>query len=147
MKIKVAEIPNSGLELNESYWPGDLDLNRADIEFTEPINLSCEVKKGINNIAINLKINATMYLNCSRCLEEFIMPLSKEVKLNFLIEHQEVVDLTDNLREEIILEYPLKPLCRPDCRGLCLRCGQNLNQGKCNCPEDRKQKKLSSGTK
>lgn len=134
MKIKIAQIPDSGLQLSESCRPSDLDLNRADIKFTEPINLSCEVSKGIDNVSISLKINATMHLNCSKCLEEFTIPLSKEVKLNFPIEHKkEVVDLTDNLREEIMLGYPLKPLCRPDCRGLCSNCGQNLNQGKCGC--------------
>lgn len=139
MKIKIAQIPDSGLQLSESCRPSDLDLNGADIKFTEPINLSCEVSKGINNVSVSLKINTTMHLNCSRCLEEFTIPLSKEVKLNFPIEHKkEVVDLTDNLREEIMLGYPLKPLCRPDCRGLCSSCGQNLNQGKCNCLEDRK---------
>ena len=133
MKIYIDQIPESGLELSESCEPSNLDLNRADIKFSEPINLSAQVTKGTNVISVNLKINGMMYLNCGRCLEEFVHPLSRKVNLNITIENKSEIDITDNLREEVVLSYPLKPLCRPDCLGLCPGCGQNLNQGKCNC--------------
>ena len=132
VKIQIDQIPEQGLTLTETCQPVSLDLERADIKFSEPINLSAQVNKGINNISLQLKINAVMHLNCSRCLEEFSSPLSGEIKLNFPIEGKEEIDLTSNLREEIILRYPLKPLCRPDCLGLCATCGRNLNKGRCN---------------
>jgi len=43
------------------------------------------------------------------------------------------VDLALPLREHILLDLPLRPLCRPDCRGLCSQCGANLNEGQCGC--------------
>ncbi len=48
------------------------------------------------------------------------------------------VDLTEDIREAIILAFPGYPVCRPDCKGLCSRCGKNLNRGACGCapPED-----------
>lgn len=131
MKIQISQIPESGLELTESCQPSNLDLDRQDIKFTEPINLSAQISKGVNNLSLNLKIEAMIHLNCSRCLEEFTSPLSKQINLNLPIENREVIDITDNLREEVILGYPLKPLCRPDCLGLCAACGQNLNKSKC----------------
>ena len=143
MKIHIDQIPEAGLKLSETHEPSHLDLGRADIRFAEPINLSAQVTKGVGNISVKLAICATMHLNCSRCLEEFTLPLSKEIKLNFPIENKACgstgrrpageIDLTDNLREEIILSYPLKPLCRPDCLGLCPTCGRNFNKGECNC--------------
>lgn len=144
MKIYIDQIPEAGLELTENCQPSSLDLNGADVKFTEPIKLSAQISKGINNISVKLEINATMHLNCSRCLEEFTVPLSKKTNLDFPIENRtasgptghrsgEEIDIADNLREEIILSYPFKPLCRSDCRGLCAICGQNLNKGKCNC--------------
>ena len=135
MKVYIDQIPESGLVLTESCDPSTLDLNRGDIRFTDPINISAQITKGINCLCVDLKIDATTHLDCSRCLEEFTAPKSLEIKLNFPIENKAsgVIDLADNLREEIILNYPLKPLCRSDCLGLCPTCGQNLNKGKCNC--------------
>lgn len=133
MKVQIDQIPESGLELTESYQASQLDLNRPDIKFAEPISLWAQINKGINNISVKLNIGAAIHLNCSRCLEEFTLPLSKQINLNLPIENKKEIDLTDNLREEVILDYPLKPLCRQDCLGLCPNCGQNLNQGKCKC--------------
>lgn len=132
MKINIDRIPESGLQLEESYQPQTLDLDRGDITFTEPINISALAKKGINNLSVRLTIEGTMHFNCGRCLEELSTPLFREVQLNFLIENQREIDIIGNLREEIMLSYPLKPLCRADCQGLCSTCGQNLNKGRCN---------------
>jgi len=133
MKIYIDQIPDTGLELSETCEPSSLDLNRPDIRLTEPINISARISKGTNFISVNLAIEISMRLNCSRCLEEFTVPKSLETKLNLPIENRDAIDLTDNLREEIMLNYPLKPLCRPECRGLCPVCGRNLNKGRCNC--------------
>jgi uncharacterized protein len=46
------------------------------------------------------------------------------------------LDLTDALRQYFLIMEPLKPLCRPDCAGLCPNCGANLNEGACGCPPD-----------
>ncbi len=138
MKIYVDQIPESGLELSEDCQPATLDLNREDIKFTEPIKVSAQITKEISTISIRLKIEAQMHLNCSRFLEDFTLPFFKELVLNLPIKDQKVIDTVDNLREEIILSYPLKPLCRLDCLGLCPLCGQNLNQGKCNCQKKSK---------
>jgi uncharacterized protein len=47
------------------------------------------------------------------------------------------IDLKSLLSEQVYLGLPLKPLCRPDCLGLCPRCGTNLNVGSCACAEQR----------
>jgi len=44
-----------------------------------------------------------------------------------------VLDLSDALREYLLMAEPLKPLCKPDCAGLCATCGANLNEGACGC--------------
>lgn len=133
MKINIESIPEAGLELTEGCDPAKLDLARTDIKFSEPIDILAQITKGINCISVRLRLAVVMHLICNRCLEEFTVNLSKKVNLNIPIENKAVIDLTDNLREEIILNFPLKPLCRPDCLGLCSVCGQNLNNGKCDC--------------
>jgi uncharacterized protein len=46
----------------------------------------------------------------------------------------EGLEFNDSLRELILMEVPMKPVCRLDCRGLCPQCGANLNAGQCACP-------------
>ena len=40
------------------------------------------------------------------------------------------------MREELLLFFPTKMLCKPDCKGLCCKCGKNLNDGPCDCQKD-----------
>lgn len=140
MKIYINQISDTGLELSERWEPSDLDLGREDIKFTQPIEIFARITKGIGVVSVNLKVETEMSLNCSRCLEEIIISKPLEIKLNLPVKNEEVIDITDNLREELILNFPLKPLCRADCRGLCMRCGENLNKGKCRCQKVKAKK-------
>jgi uncharacterized protein len=83
---------------------------------------------------------------CRRCLEPAEVALDQAVRLLFTEDqgaddpgaviipaHAAEIDLGDAVREEMILAAPEFPLCREECRGLCPRCGANLNQGPCNC--------------
>lgn len=134
MKVYLDQIPPAGLELNQECPPDTLDLNRDDIRFSEPVRLSAQVLKEANTILVKLEVAATMHLTCSRCLEEFTFPFTKISTFNLpILGEENVIDILDNVREEIILAYPLRPLCRDDCRGLCPACGQNLNKGTCKC--------------
>ncbi len=93
---------------------------------------------------------------CSRCLEEFESPLTVDFEeeyfpsrdvLNgsslpvsegvegFVIDENHMLDLTEAVRQHIMLALPMKPICQQDCAGLCPVCGQNLNYGTCNCAQ------------
>jgi len=96
-------------------------------------------------------------LTCSRCLnlfrhlltlkfeEEYSptvdavsgapLPLPEEAGV-FTIDEHHVLDLTEAVRQYTLLATPMKPLCSKDCAGLCPTCGKNLNQGRCDCPEE-----------
>ncbi len=83
---------------------------------------------------------------CRRCLSAMSVPITLHIqelfalgpgKSEFFIDDAAVMDLTPLLREEVIINIPLAPLCRPDCAGLCPQCGHNLNLGPCDClPDD-----------
>lgn len=71
---------------------------------------------------------------CGRCLREFEFPLAAEPELFFeLAPGQEELEVADDVRAELLLELPMNPLCRPDCRGLCPVCGADRNRGECGC--------------
>jgi uncharacterized protein len=87
--------------------------------------------------------------SCRRCLTELTAPVQGEMHLIFADSDDEEaedpdvypvdpraaeLDLRPAIREQWLLAAPAYPLCRDDCKGLCPRCGADLNQGACGCP-------------
>lgn len=72
---------------------------------------------------------------CCRCGGDFdftatVTDFATSVEVG---EKTDFVDLTDELRQSIILALPSYPVCRPECLGVCPTCGKNLNEGPCTC--------------
>ncbi len=106
-------------------------------------------------ILVTAEIEAPVALDCSRCVasfespvwmtveEEFFpiidvntghrVPLPEEADAAFCIDASHILDLTEVLRQCLITGTPMKPLCQPQCRGLCRDCGANLNLEECGC--------------
>ncbi|MFC2016819.1 DUF177 domain-containing protein [Chloroflexota bacterium] len=93
-------------------------------------------------------------VTCGRCLSLFGCPLTLNIEEEyfpvtdvvsgaslplpeesgcFTIDEHHVLDLTEAIRQYVLLAVPMKSICRQDCAGLCSGCGRNLNQGPCNC--------------
>jgi len=125
-----------------------------EVRTKKPTVGKVELKRTDKGINSNYKINSTVGLICFRCAEEF----EKKISLNFNTQYrlaqadlpqavfEEEQDegffyiLPNNkidpwlaIRQEILLSLPMKILCRKSCRGICLKCGQNLNKNKCRC--------------
>lgn len=91
----------------------------------------------------------TVWIPCSRCLEpvekicsvdydeEIDMKLSEEERIEALDEssfiHDKELDTDTLLHNEILINWPMRVLCKEDCKGICSRCGANLNQESCDC--------------
>jgi uncharacterized protein len=111
------------------------------------------VERRGDKVAIAGRFEATAQLVCGRCLETFATPVAPEVDL-LLVPHPtgrqgqielapddlevdfyqaDVLDVAGLLRSETDLALPMKPLCRPECRGLCPVCGGNRNLTECRC--------------
>ena len=134
MKIDTRQIPDEGLTLAEEFSPAEIDLDTEIIKFCGPVKARAVVTKSYDAITVALTLNAPMLASCSRCLQEFNAGFNKQFQLNYAVDKlQPLIDLDSDIREEIILSYPINPLCSDDCKGLCPRCGHNLNEGGCNC--------------
>lgn len=105
-------------------------------------------------ILVTGRVSVVVEATCARCLapftqplqvhfeEEYLptvevltgLPLSRvEDKDTFTIDERHQLDLSEAIRQYFLLDIPLKPLCRPDCAGLCPICGVNRNQSSCQC--------------
>ena len=140
MKIELSQLPENQLfTLQESQEPQGLNLELEGIKITLPIEVNAELIKIQDALDINVNLTAQARAQCARCLNELTLKINKKFRLDYAITKQDTsIDITDDIRQEIILDYPLKPLCISSCKGLCINCGKNLNEGPCNCVNERK---------
>lgn len=133
MKIHVNKIPEEGLEISEQIDQHQLLPDTESMVFTGPIDAKAAVKKVQDELFVNITISVPVEYSCSRCLGKKETFIKKDFEVIKHVQMNEVVDLNDNIREEIVLDFPMKVLCKDDCKGLCPNCGQNLNAGECDC--------------
>ena len=107
-----------------------------------PFDGEVELTRTERGIYVCGDLNAEQEAVCSRCLVSFRMTLKLRIEEEYLstfeegcfrIEEGGEIDLSEAVRQYTMLAMPMKPLCRADCAGLCVRCGQNLNVGLCDC--------------
>lgn len=136
MKIRVNDIPKEGMTIEEKQDPASLDLARDDLKFVGPIGLTVFVTRDKNEVYTHVTASGRIEAICGRCLSAYNIDFSKEFDFSYDVKEKTVLDLTDDIRQEIILEYPVKTLCRDNCKGLCQVCGKNLNEGDCGHKTD-----------
>ena len=136
------KIPLSGFKsaksivLEEEVNPDDLDIDIGIMHFPDPLRLKIEAWKSENDLTVEAHIEGERNFTCSLCLEEFNNLFEKDFTLHYDIKGRDSVTIDQDVRDEIILEHPIRILCRPNCRGLCAFCGANLNEENCNCKGD-----------
>jgi uncharacterized protein len=134
MKINLKQIPDSGLELEETLNPKDLNLDTENIRFNHPIKISAAIRRSSNTVMVNTHVETERTVSCSRCLKDFALKLSKDLAFSYPVSNNNsTIDISEDVRQELILDLPIRTLCQDDCLGFCPKCGKNLNEGKCNC--------------
>lgn len=134
--------------------PGKIIPDYEGILGIKEVTISLDVQKSGEEYFCQGVVDATVRLECARCLSEFDFELRN--KTDFIICSEGLyaerakqgiddedyaffqgpdlqVDLTDIVRQTIILAVGMKPLCSENCQGLCPRCGTNLNERTCTC--------------
>lgn len=148
MLLEFRDIPEDGLELDRL-----LRLHEGGL-LPGPVRLAGRLRHGRRGVEFRGEVRGTVRLECSRCLEPVDLPLHGEFFLIVVSRAVEFgageqrlavddcalfyadrgrVDLREIAREQIHLNLPLKPVCRPDCAGLCPTCGANRNRIECPC--------------
>jgi len=107
-------------------------------------------------VLVKSRVEAQVKGTCARCLELFSLPVSSQFQLALKPKPDsrppeeveltredletdfyegEEIDLSPFIQDQVLLTIPPKLVCREECRGLCQKCGKNLNRETCNCPE------------
>lgn len=127
---------NKSVVLQEELVPEDLDLDIGVMRFPENLELKAEAWKSKNDLTVQVHVEGVRSFTCSLCLEEFDNLFEKDFTLHYDIKGLDSVAIDSDVRDELILEHPIRVLCRTDCRGLCPFCGTNLNTDQCDCKTD-----------
>ena len=136
MKITLNHFQNGkSLILEEAIDPASLDLDIGVMHFPDPLDLKVEAWKEGDDLTVNAHVEGGRRFTCSLCLEEFNNLFEKDFTLHYDIKGLDSVNIDGDVRDEIILEHPIRVLCREDCKGLCPDCGINLNTEKCKRPK------------
>jgi uncharacterized protein len=157
-QVRISDIPAEGLQVQCTEDPVELEVTGPGAGFGEPIAVDVRLVKAGQAVMVTGRLAVPVVFECARCLKEFPETLDIPVQSQFLPppqslppgEHrmpteeaedyyyrEDLIVLDDLVRQELFLALPSNPQCRPDCRGLCAQCGQDLNAGSCACPLDR----------
>jgi len=151
IKIKISSLTNGRYDF-------DFEGKAIDLEIYEPyvgnFDTNVSINKLDNQVILDAETGITANLVCDRCAKEFESVIKSKFKMVYLFRsnfnepdsiredvvylHPETdkIDLDQDIRDYAILAVPMKKLCFDDCKGLCLRCGKNLNDGLCDCSEE-----------
>jgi len=129
MKIYVDDITSEGLEAAEEIDPQylKLEMEQQGIVFTASVEAKARITKTGSEVFVSLSLEAPVEYTCSRCLAKLENIFKKNFNFNYEVKPGDILDIDEDIRQELILNNPMKTLCRPDCKGLCPSCGQNLN--------------------
>jgi uncharacterized protein len=148
------QVPPEGMERHlEIADAGEAGLELA-VPLEKPLRADLALTRHGERIRVRGALEASVRLECSRCLQQYVLPLQgelevfletggedseeeekelsrEEMEVRFL--KRKTIDLRDLLAEQVHLSLPFKPLCADNCKGMCPRCGTDLDQGQCSC--------------
>ena len=136
MIIWLHEIPEGGLDFIGTE-AGEIlgldDVPEADADGSVRYDLHAQVASG--ELVVKGSVFADLKLECARCGVFFSTNCGNSAFLRAypLEPGRDEVDVTNDLRESVLLEMPAFPVCLAECKGLCPYCGMNLNEGDCGC--------------
>jgi len=131
----------------------DVELDYPEIQVSEDVSLaplqgSFRATRTGEGIYLSGKLTSAIETECTRCLETVHLPISFQLDDLFYypastvppgelsVGDEGIIDLAPLIRELSLLEIPMQVYCREACKGICVECGKNLNEGPCDCVFD-----------
>ncbi len=142
--------------LVDGVYSYNFDEPVEEIGLVEPFNgniiVDLELSKANSQIVMNAKLKVGARFECDRCTAEFNTDLSAEYKMVYLADESpeesdsvniaylshdaDKIDISGEVRDYAMLAIPMKKLCSDNCKGLCPKCGKDLNKGSCECSKN-----------
>ena len=146
---KIIDCPGQSVSFSDSIDLSDLQYGTCN-PVSEPVLASGTVRNTAGVLMMQGKITTTIHGVCDRCASEFDEDVSFPIDVVLVTElsneenedewvfplEGDSADLDDIVRTVFVLNLDSKLLCKPECKGMCCRCGKNLNDGSCSCQKE-----------
>jgi uncharacterized protein len=152
MIIDIDKLPKDGLSVSRDFEFPSLDLVEEEAVFLKPVQAEVTIRRVGEEIRIKGRITTTLSFVCGRCLAPYEFPVDSKFDLVYLpeefhelkeeLDDSEIdrlfyksrqIDVREVVLEQLNLTFPAKPLCSPDCEGICAVCGKVRRDGDCGC--------------
>lgn len=152
IKIKVSNLANGRYDYEFTGKTTEIDVSEP---YIGNYNTKVVLSKFDNQIILDAETRIAANLICDRCTSEFQSIITSKYRMIYLFmlnaensENEKIdvvylhpetdrIDLSEDIRDYALLALPMKKLCSEDCKGLCPKCGKNLNDGLCNCKDEK----------
>jgi uncharacterized protein len=156
LKFNVAQLLREQIGAQRTHTFSEDHLALDDAQTLRAIEGQVRFTRTASGVIADARAIGIVDMECNRCLKPLEQPIQvrfydefhSTVEVNtgsplptpdeedpFLIDELHMVDLGEAIREYALLELPMRPLCKPDCKGLCPHCGIDLNVEQCNCAD------------
>lgn len=159
MQFNVAQLLKEPTGGTRKYEVSDtLDDLDPELVIQAPIQGKVKFTKIPQGVLVTGRLDTVVEVNCNRCLDPFDLPVTIELEEQFrplidlqtgaslpqgeeedeatLIDEKNIIDLSEVVRQDLLVALPFGPICREACKGMCPQCGKNLNEGPCDCPTE-----------
>ncbi len=143
---KIIQTPDGVLPFETELFLQDLRFGDA-YPVQEPVTAKGTVRNTAGVLVLEAQLKTNLHGTCDRCANDFEREIAYSVRAVLVRELEnedeadewtfllvdDCADLDEILTTAFVLHMDSKLLCKPDCKGLCFRCGKNLNDGDCDC--------------
>jgi uncharacterized protein len=158
MKVQVSDITDEGLDLEFQ------ETVKVSVPLLSPVKARLRIEKVGPEVLAQGEVTTSMELQCSRCLRNFAKDMDmninvvyhpveelrgeekhevREDELDMGFYRDDELDIQDLVAEQILLNVPMKPLCSESCRGICPKCGTDMNVNPCRCEQKKTDPRLA----
>ena len=158
MVFGIEEIDDKGLCFSLVLKKDQLEIDQGGLSVNVDITVNGSLNRIDDDVYLKGTVMTSVVASCSRCLDTLSYPIDSDLKSHFVPSHDrytserdvelhasdidaevyenQQIDLTQSIRDSILLAVPVICLCKKNCKGICPQCGKNLNQGLCKCEID-----------
>jgi uncharacterized protein len=158
MVFAIEEIGEEGLDFKLVLKKDQLFTGHKDLNLNDDITIKGTLTRIDDNVYLKGGVTTSVVTSCSRCLDALSYPIDSELKSHFLpmddrlsplnevelhasdidveVYEKQQIDITQSIRDIILLTVPVIFLCDEGCKGLCSHCGKNLNHEFCQCSNE-----------
>jgi len=155
MVFGIEEIGDEGLCFSFVLKKDQLEIDQGGLSVKVDITVNGSLNRIDDDVYLMGTVMTSVVASCSRCLDTLSYPVDSDLKSHFVrsndrsiskrdvelhasdidaeVYENQQIDLTQSIRDSILLAVPVICLCEENCKGICSQCGKNLNQGLCKC--------------